>query len=103
MTDSSFTRLTGNGVAGYGHSMTRISKNKFLVVGGKSNQVWVYDTVTSTWTEISPIHTIFGDRYDHHRAVVVHRENGVSVFCLGGYNPALPGRIPDKMLVFDIE
>ena len=100
MASLSWTRHKGNGIQTYGHSLNRISKNRFLLIGGfKSEKVWVFGASkpsNDSWME----EVDFGSALFKHSSVVVPNNNSISVLCLGGDATT---RSPSQMIVYDIE
>ena len=99
----SWKQHKGSGFSIYDHSLTRISKNRLLLIGGKtSNKVWVFDASNFSWNETSPLpKDIYGEYLRSHRAVALRQGTGLSIICFGGVTSAR--KEPSQMLVFDIE
>ena len=100
MMNMTWKSLGSNGRYVFGHSLTRISPNLFLIVGGY-NEIWSYDFNRFGWSKNLPLPSAaFGDYLRHHSAVAVKTEKGISVVCLGGR--AAKYYVSNKMFVLDI-
>ena len=98
--------------ASRGQSLSVISPNQLLLVGGGdygqyiSNSVLIYDTAASSWTEDQRLPAEFcgaeGGLW-RHKAVVVKEGNRASkVICLGGNTDKDWIIYPDRILEFDL-
>ena len=95
-----WTRLLNGGPCAWGHSLTRISSRKFLLIGGSrsddSKKVLIFDADDSAWRKQKM--ALEGSIYGH-RAVAAKTDAGISVYCLGG---EAYRKTPNNITVFDI-
>ena len=101
MENFTWSQQRGNGESVYGHSFTQISKDHILLVGGYSKKVWVLDVANVSWKEESELPAdVVGKYVYYHRSVAIRQNNGISVFCLGGWTSK--SRYLSQMIVYDI-
>ena len=84
-----WTRVRTNDIPHERHSLTAVSENRVILVGGENHEegletglktVRLFDLKSGAWTEEDSL----PDPLRHHRSVAVKGRNGISVVCVGG-------------------
>ena len=92
------------------HSLTKVSEKEILLVGGVhkygvSDKVKLFNIDEQTWRVAArlPLDVAGGEEGLHrHDAIHVPNENGVFVFCVGGYVDLQWRNHPKRLVLFDI-
>ena len=96
----------------HGHTLTKVSAREILVIGGQlssqevSHQVKVFHVDDQEWRDETPLPNEItqhqGQGLFMHKAVPAPKENGIFIYCIGGFIDRDKEKHPNFMAILDV-